>query len=69
MKENIYSTERGLMAWGYAMILLFAIICIIVLGIGVKYCRLRNAFKRDKEASTNSIIKQGTDHNQLIIGK
>jgi hypothetical protein len=48
MKENIYSTERELMAWGYSMLLLFAMICIVALGIGFKYWRLRNAFKRDK---------------------
>ena len=44
MKENIYSTERSLMAYAYAMILLFCMICLVLLGIGVKYWRLRNAF-------------------------
>ena len=59
MKENIYQTERGLMAWAYAMMLLFAMICIVILGITVKYIRLRAAFKRDKEASNDSVLKGG----------
>jgi ABC-type multidrug transport system permease subunit len=44
MKENIYQTERGLMAWGYAMFLLFAMICVVILSIAVKYWRVRKAF-------------------------
>jgi len=69
MKENIYSTERSLMAYAYAMILLFCMICLVLLGIGVKYWRLRNAFQRDKNASASStsLIKPPSD--QLVTRK
>lgn len=71
MKENIYQTGRGLMAWGYAMMLLFAMICIVILGIAVKYIRLRAAFKRDMEASNDSVLKGGHANaasDRLILG-
>lgn len=42
-------------------------ICIVVLGVAVKYYRLRSAFKRDREESAS--IKQRNDNNQLITGK
>ena len=69
MKENIYATERSLMAYAYAMILLFCMICVVLLGIGVKYWRLRKAFQRDKDASTSStsLIKPPID--QLVTRK
>jgi hypothetical protein len=66
MKENIYQTERGLMAWGYAMFLLFAMICVVILSIAVKYWRVRKAFQRDKEAS---VTKNTNASDKLITGK
>ena len=46
-----------------------AVIGLVLLGIGVKYWRLRNAFQRDKEASTSStsLIKPPSD--QLVTRK
>jgi hypothetical protein len=60
MKENIYSTSSDMYTATYALILVFAMLCVVVLGISVKLHRVRMQFRDDKKGFAQSFIKPNT---------
>lgn len=49
MKENIYRTSSDMYTATYALILVFAILLVVIVGVSVKYHRVRVQFEADKK--------------------
>ena len=48
MKENIYKTSSDMYTAAYSLILVFAMLSVVIMGISVKFHRIRMQFKQDK---------------------
>ena len=60
MKENIYQTSSDMYTATYALILVFAMLAVIILGISVKLHRVRVQFREDKKGCAHSFVKPAT---------